>query len=162
MVLFHLSLKSKVRMSHFIRHHEICCYGSEVSCDFDIKQTIPEEVTISEYYSVEMNAYLDYRKDDQTPLIAAVKHEQQNMVKYLLSKKADIFTVDGHHNTILHLAAKMGDRGICKLALENGTLPHVLNEEEKTPIELSKTEDVARTILSNSSLFFFHGEILNF
>ena len=102
---------------------------------------------------VEMNAYLDYRKDDQTPLIAAVKHEQQNMVKYLLSKKADIFTVDGHHNTILHLAAKMGDRGICKLALENGTLPHVLNEEEKTPIELSKTEDVARTILSDQIFF---------
>jgi len=98
---------------------------------------------------LEKNAYLDYKKDDQTPLIAAVKNEQQNMVKYLLNKKADIFSVDGHHNTILHIAAKMGDRGICKLALLNGTQPHLLNEDEKTPIELSKSEDVARTILTS-------------
>eukprot|EP00494_Astrolonche_serrata_P009857 UN09915 len=89
-----------------------------------------------------MNAYLDYRKNDQTPLIAAVKNERQGMVKYLLSKKADIFTVDGHRNTILHLAAQMGDAGICKLAVENGSMPHVLNKDEKTPVEMAKTEDV--------------------
>jgi len=97
---------------------------------------------------IKLNAFLDYRTRDQTSLLAATKNEKESMVRYLLSKKADVFTVDGQQNTILHIAMIKGHCEIVKLALKNGTMPQSLNEDEQAPIELAKTEDVARTLLT--------------
>ena len=65
---------------------------------------------------------------DSMALIAAIQCENKEMVKYLITKEADVNVKDGHGQTALMFAVESGDLEIVKLLIKNGAKINVIDE----------------------------------
>lgn len=70
----------------------------------------------------------------RTPLYNAVFAEQLELVKYLLSKRADFTTPDIDGDTPLHRAASDGSSDIIELLMKYGAHYYSKNKKERTPL----------------------------
>jgi len=100
-------------------------------------------------YLLEMGASIEARgaKSDVSPLLSAVLNKKQDMMRFLLKKKADVSSTDSSSNTILHIAAQTGFAVAVGIALNAGAKCNVLNASGHSPLECSKNEGIARIIL---------------
>lgn len=60
------------------------------------------------------------------------------MCEMLLSKGADIFTIDDSGNTLLHVAHAKGHKDVCAWLLSNGLDASLRNNEDKTYLKVTK------------------------
>jgi len=73
-------------------------------------------------------------KFGRTPLYNAVFAEQNELVKYLLSKKAKVAIPDVNGDTPLHRAASEGSKEIVENLLKWGALYYTKNKKGRTPL----------------------------
>ncbi len=70
----------------------------------------------------------------RTPLYNAVFASQPEIVKYLLSKGANVLKADVDGNSPLHRAAANGDVDIMKMLVEKGANVFAINKKKRTPL----------------------------
>ncbi len=72
---------------------------------------------------------------NRTPLLCAIRHEQVEVVEYLLQCGADPNAPSiSHHDTPLHQAARRGSATITRMLLEAGADANARNTSENTPL----------------------------
>eukprot|EP00854_Cymbomonas_tetramitiformis_P013989 gene13989-16534_t len=81
---------------------------------------------------------LDARDEEvgSTPMIEAVWHGHEDVVKYLIKHSADIDKKDLTKNSPLHWAAKTGREDILELLLDEDVSLNAKNEKEETPLHM--------------------------
>ncbi|KAJ8298442.1 hypothetical protein KUTeg_024973 [Tegillarca granosa] len=72
-----------------------------------------------------------------TALHLAVLFYHNDIIRMLISKKADVNVVDDNKMSPLHLACEHGYIEICNYLLENGAKPELLTQEGELPITLA-------------------------
>lgn len=75
---------------------------------------------------------------EETPLLVAVSANEQNVVKSLLTRGANINTMDRMRNSVLHRAAQLDDDSMTTLLLENNAFPYFQNLLFQMPIDIAK------------------------
>lgn len=83
-----------------------------------------------------------------TPLLAAVEAGHSAVVSWLLQspRVAEINASDDDRNSVLHVAS-FGTAAMVSQVLKAGATGNVLNDEDETPLDVSKSTKTARTIL---------------
>ncbi|XP_076275512.1 histone-lysine N-methyltransferase G9a isoform X2 [Rhynchophorus ferrugineus] len=102
--------------------------------------------------------YVNYQDDGGwTPLVWACEHGHIDIVKYLISKGADIDLRDVEYNVALHWAAFGGHSDIVELLLRNNCNINILNVHGDTPLHICAREekyDTVVTLLSRNANVF--------
>ena len=70
----------------------------------------------------------------ETPLILAVKNENQYIAELLLEKGADPNISLNSGESPLHFGAKKNNSQICRILLEKGADPNTRNKRGETPL----------------------------
>lgn len=63
-------------------------------------------------------------------------------MRWLLRHKAEVNAFDDERNSVLHVAAYEGVAPIVVMVLQAGACTNVINEEDETPLEMSKNAEV--------------------
>ncbi|MFC1843146.1 ankyrin repeat domain-containing protein [Candidatus Dependentiae bacterium] len=82
----------------------------------------------------------------ETLLHLAARHNQIEIVKYLLTKKVDINAKNKNNETPLFLAVKAGNKTITKLLIKAGANVILKNKKNKTPLHFATEKNNARLI----------------
>jgi len=96
-----------------------------------------------------------YGQFHETVLHIAARGGLLNIVQYLISKGADVNTLDRYNNTPLHDVAYTGRIEIAKCLLENGADKLAINDGDRTPQQTAtyyKNDDLAEFIESFESI----------
>jgi ankyrin repeat protein len=76
-------------------------------------------------------------KENFTIIHRASYCRQEEVVKFSVSRGADINLRDTSNNTALHLAAKSGSVGIINILLDNGMSVNLTNSNDSTPLHIA-------------------------
>lgn len=69
------------------------------------------------------------------------------IIKYLISKKCDVYEIDDRGNSLLHLSSSNSTIEVMKFFIDQGLNIYQKNKEGKTPIDLIRYEDVKVEII---------------
>ena len=86
--------------------------------------------------------------DDQTPLHYACQEGHIQMVKYLISKDANVNEKDKKEMTPLHCAAFAGILDIVKVLIYNGADPYARNSFKQTPYDIADKDEIRNFLKS--------------
>ena len=94
---------------------------------------------------IELGANVNFKKEDSngenedeySPLMIATRNGHMDIVRLLLANGADTQLLSKEENTVLHIAASIGDENLCSIFLENNCSPYTLNIHGQTPIDVA-------------------------
>mmetsp|Transcript_25294 Transcript_25294/g.28129 ORF Transcript_25294/g.28129 Transcript_25294/m.28129 type:complete len:157 (+) Transcript_25294:21-491(+) len=87
--------------------------------------------------------------DGQTPIVFAVKHRHNLLIKLFIEKGADIDVVDNKENNLLHIAASVDHPSmvpVIALLREKGVDAEAENEDENLPKDMCKHKEVVAAL----------------
>ncbi len=88
-------------------------------------------------------------KDLGEELIRASEEGDEEYVKWLLERGADVNAATSDGNTALHWAARKGSSELVKILLEHGADPAVSNSEGKKPYQFAESEEIKEVIFEH-------------
>ena len=86
----------------------------------------------------ETQYYLPYRVAQCTPLLLAIYSGHRDMVKILLDQDPDLTQVDGQQATLLHWAARGGQRDLLEFLLTHRVDGRARNKQGKMAVDLAR------------------------
>jgi len=127
------------------------CGNKPITVDCGNQNTYPHNNPYAKTYNLLKRTGVnidekDFTAENKTALILAAERGDLDIVKLLITHKAQLDLYDNNGNTALMLAAKNNHCNVIKLLLAHGANPHIKNNNKKTAAELSPIIDLCQTI----------------
>eukprot|EP01103_Thecamoeba_quadrilineata_P001528 TRINITY_DN11384_c0_g1_i1.p1 TRINITY_DN11384_c0_g1~~TRINITY_DN11384_c0_g1_i1.p1 ORF type:complete len:130 (-),score=23.14 TRINITY_DN11384_c0_g1_i1:119-487(-) len=81
-----------------------------------------------------------------TPLHAAADFGQVEIIKYLISKGANVDAKDSYGHTPLHLAVYESHTEAVKVLIEKGASTKIVASNGKTPLEVAEKDEIKKLL----------------